>query len=828
MTSVVTDDSLPDEVDDGSKSSGGKIGDGSKSSGGKVDSEPMFTSQIPLTVREIFRDILKLARFVCNIQYGDKADENYKKFQESFMAFSEKVIFDGAHTIRVADSEVSCPRSDEIHTAVIILQCWAQHLPSEAHFDRTIIRDLIKRYNGFRMQDQLANPKTPSSLREDYRISDSIDSDFTYEEIGVPIPGCMSLVSCSMGFDQTHDAFGGRAEGVTKPELALAKQVLALDQSRIEATSFSPVLAFSSSTPTPVQDQIKRMNRRAYNTAQAIAGEMSYEERQTDSEVKKIIRKQAESSESFIQYFTVCSFVRWTREYEERGLVIVALPPGSTRNEIAKSMAVKLFGNKDTLYSSDNGSAETLLLLQTQPFIFNRLKDYMALAARNIEKTMILSSFFRFEHHQRVVRVSNTTKDSQLRRSERKSNRLRSRCYDAQSFMLTYDMLPEWKAPLAYLKEIAHQELPIQTLFHLKENMFETESPQPTLTIEEEMMKKRYLDFRRTVKTTGRIDFPGEFVMLGGRRRRRREGNSFSYLNPEQLIFCPQFSQNDMHSGGNPLNANFDLAQHGLTTSWPMNGCTPALGQTLGLRMLSETTVTVVDLAKPLFKQGWVDEEWKTARRALQYKSPNEEDLENMLQNTEPRWAIAKSYQVSLNSSANVLLAGLGFYCTDISIPQISQAEYPSRVRIQLKTDGASDFPHPSDLLLLLPALISEKMGHISRDQIWPAVMSMLDRSCGSEVYENSCALLDVTALPIGTEVTIKNDEDTPFQVNSEEISGGFLFVTNQVDNTTTKIHKSQIVRSEKEKRCPCGACFALHDGRPSPQYAACFYPNSN
>ena len=60
-------------------SSGGKVDSGYMSSGGKVDSEPKFPVNIPQTQQAIFHDILKLARFVCTVRYGDKADENYKK-----------------------------------------------------------------------------------------------------------------------------------------------------------------------------------------------------------------------------------------------------------------------------------------------------------------------------------------------------------------------------------------------------------------------------------------------------------------------------------------------------------------------------------------------------------------------------------------------------------------------------------------------------------------------------------------------------------------------------------------------------------------------------
>jgi len=758
-------------------------------------------------IKSFLEKILSYAKLVVTKFTAEKKDEVFKKFQHEFIDFAMNLRERDGGVYYNGNDEEGCGQIQNFNKtdAITLLDCFLDNFDMSGDV-RDLVGLMIEGYEQLEEQIALLHPKTDDDLMAQYGIADSVStSRCDFVQLGIQgIPSLLNLTTCTTSFDRTHDAYGSRIKGLKSDEILEAKRVSADEQ---EALRRQPQGV--SQPPSHHEGQLfTSLNNKSYATVQMIADPLSDPGNQEDGKVKSILRKVCEDTGSLIQYFTVCSFMRFvTDDVEERGIVIVALPPNSSTRDHAKSMAVKLFSHSnDVIYSTNNGSAETLLLLQAQPFIFNKLKRYMAQAATNAAKTIILSSFYDKTSGDDGERLDGQD-DTRLRINERRILPLRDECVDAPSFEISGDTLPVWKSPLEYLQERANslaamgENLPVQTLYHLKENMYHTTSSQPTLTEREEEFKARYEEFKAYCNDNA-VSFPGNFIRSGGRRGRKRNRHSFSYLDPDMLIFCPQFSQVDMHSGGNPLTHDQSLANIGLTTTWPMNGCTPSLGQTLGLRMFSETTPTVVDLAAAIFKAGWVDGEWRTIDAALNYETPD------------------GKFEVSLNSCANSLLAGLGFYCPEIYIPQVSNSDYPAGVGIILKTDGATD-ENAEDTrnkqLLLLPALISEKMGIISADQVWPALISMLDNNCGSEVSENSCASQDKTGISIGTIIT--DDSGGGWEVMS--IQGDNYVLQSRTDGSIQTLRKNQMPEKQ-EKKCACGRPFVMGDG----SYSNCFYPD--
>ena len=109
----------------------------------------------------------------------------------------------------------------------------------------------------------------------------------------------------------------------------------------------------------------------------------------TDDKVKEALTELCKDSDSLIQYYSVISFLCiHSSDLHERGIIISA-----DKGEDAWQKFQKIFSGKQCIYSRDRGASETFMLLQTQTAFLNKLQKYFRMAAKNSNKTLIISDF---------------------------------------------------------------------------------------------------------------------------------------------------------------------------------------------------------------------------------------------------------------------------------------------------------------------------------------------------------------------------------------------------------------------------------------------------
>ena len=199
-------------------------------------------------------------------------------------------------------------------------------------------------------------------------------------------PGCVLLSDLLTHKDQIHDAFDDnrnkqQAEGQNIAQKRVLKMIGDL---KIRADEIRPTIA--SIEEKMSLDTFDLF----YEHFGAAVATDDPDDVITNRKVKDILHSVCESSKSILQYYSVVSFYKY---HEDVGLAEQGIFISADRDKDAWMKCQEIYPH--ALHPLDRGASETFCILQTQPIFLKKLQLIFRLAANNVNKTVILSSFIK-------------------------------------------------------------------------------------------------------------------------------------------------------------------------------------------------------------------------------------------------------------------------------------------------------------------------------------------------------------------------------------------------------------------------------------------------
>jgi hypothetical protein len=309
--------------------------------------------------------------------------------------------------------------------------------------------------------------------------------------------------------------------------------------------------------------------------------------------VKNILRDVCKNPKSILQYYTIVSFYKkHGDDLIEQGIIISA-----DRKHDAYIKCKKI--HPYAICPGDRGAYETLCLLQTQPKLLNTIRTIFRLAAKNPNKTLILSTFS--QSGQRVGR-----KDiSERLRLICSLSQERAKCAELDSFNFRYTSRYQSAMDVLRKEEEQGKEFAIQANYAAVIGASEESE-------RESQLYQRYQYMIDVVQKNDMLLFPIDFQV-------NINDHGYVHLDPRRLVFCETFIGVDMHANSNGVGTSSlgNMGNYDLTGSWCPNNTLPLVGPRQSPQLWGLTTTSAADPAKNLFRGGFPIEERRIAVKAL-------------------------------------------------------------------------------------------------------------------------------------------------------------------------------------------------------------------